>query len=242
MQVLVSSTCARGCGLEGRAPGGMTARWIDGGASVTTLGGMSVSHISPVRREGAARWLALLLLLPLTASAHTEVGAIGGLISGFKHPLSGLDHLVAMVAVGLWGAFLGGRAIWMLPVAFPMVMAFGGALGVMKVPLPAVETGIALSGVVLGLAVALAWKPAVKWAAVIVGVFGLLHGHAHGTELPEAANPMAYAVGFVVATGLLHLAGIAFGLLVKWPWGKIAVRVSGAVVALIGLGFLFNFL
>ncbi|HWN94918.1 MAG TPA: HupE/UreJ family protein [Methylomirabilota bacterium] len=202
----------------------------------------SLPASSRCRWKAAALVPAILLLLPAPASAHTETGAIGGLISGFTHPLTGLDHLVAMVAVGLWGAFLGGRAIWMLPVAFPVVMAFGGALGVMKVPLPAVETGIALSGVILGLLVALAVKPPVIWAAVIVGIFGLLHGHAHGTELPKSASPMTYAIGFVVATGLLHLAGIALGLLVKWPWGKVVVRCGGAVIALIGLGFLFNFL
>lgn len=196
-------------------------------------------------RSRATRWFAFFIvavLLPTTARAHTETGAIGGLISGFTHPLTGLDHLVAMVAVGLWGAFLGGRAMWMLPVAFPVVMAFGGALGVMNVPLPAVETGIALSGVILGLMVACAVKPPLWVAASIVGLFGLCHGHAHGTELPEAASPMTYAVGFVVSTGLLHLAGIALGLLVKWPWGKIVVRCGGAAIALLGVGFLFNFL
>jgi urease accessory protein len=186
--------------------------------------------------------LALIALLPSTASAHTQAGAVGAFTSGFTHPLTGLDHLVAMVAVGLWGAFLGGRALWMLPVTFPVVMALGGALGVLGVPLPAVETGIALSGVILGLMVAFAAKPPLAWAAVIVGLFGLLHGHAHGTELPEAANPISYAIGFVVSTGLLHLSGIALGLLVRWPWGKVVVRCGGVAIALIGAGFLFNFL
>jgi len=181
-------------------------------------------------------------LLPFTASAHTETGAIGGFVSGFKHPISGLDHMVAMVAVGLWGAFLGGRAMWMLPVVFPVVMAFGGALGVLGVPFPAIETGIAISGVVLGLMVAFAVKPPLWTAAVIVGLFGMFHGHAHGTELPETANALAYSVGFVISTGLLHLSGIALGLLVRWPWGRIAVRAGGFAIAAVGLGFLFNFL
>ncbi len=186
-------------------------------------------------------WLLLLLLvLPSTASAHSESGGIGGFISGFKHPLTGLDHVVAMVAVGLWGAFLGGRAMWTLPVVFPMVMAFGGAAGVLGIPLPGVETGIALSGIVLGLMVCLAAKPPLWVAIVIVGIFAIFHGHAHGTELPSAANPITFAVGFVVSTGLLHLAGIAFGLLVKWPWGRFAVRTGGVVIALVGFGFLFN--
>jgi urease accessory protein len=143
-----------------------------------------------------------------------------------------------MVAVGLWGAFLGQPAILILPVVFPLVMALGGALGIVGVPLPAVEAGIALSGVVLGLLVALAVKAPLWVAAVIVGAFAVFHGHAHGTELPEAASASAYAAGFVVATGLLHLAGIALGLLTKLPWGACAVRSVGAVIAAVGAAFL----
>jgi urease accessory protein len=189
-------------------------------------------------------WIAFvsLLFLPATASAHTETGTVGGFISGFKHPLTGLDHIVAMVAVGLWGAFLGGQAMWMLPVVFPVVMAFGGALGVLGVPLPAVETGIAVSGIALGLMVAFAARPPLWIAGVIVGFFAIFHGHAHGTELPASANALTYSVGFVIATGLLHLSGIAFGLLVRWPWGKIGVRFGGGVIACIGFAFLFHFL
>jgi urease accessory protein len=154
------------------------------------------------------------------------------------HPLLGLDHVVAMVAVGLWGVFLGRPAIWILPVAFPIVMALGGAMGVAGMPLPAVEAGIALSGVILGLLVAFGAR-APLWAAVaIVGVFAVFHGHAHGTELPDAANPYAYAIGFVVATGLLHLAGIAFGNLASHPWGNYAVRVAGILIAAVGAAFL----
>jgi len=165
-------------------------------------------------------------------------GLQGGLISGFTHPLFGWDHVVAMVAVGLWGAFLGRPAIWILPVVFPVVMAIGGALGVRGVPLPAVEAGIALSGVILGLMVARAVKAPLWVAAVIVGVFAVVHGHAHGTELPSAADPIASAVGFLVATGLLHLAGIAFALLIARPSGTYAVRGAGAVIAAVGAAFL----
>jgi urease accessory protein len=186
--------------------------------------------------------IAVILLLPATAGAHTETGVIGGFVSGFKHPLTGLDHIVAMVAVGLWGAFLGPPAMWALPVVFPVVMALGGALGVLGVPLPAVETGIALSGIVLGMMVAFKARPPLWIAGIIVGFFAIFHGHAHGTELPASANALTYSVGFVMATGLLHLSGIAFGLLVRWPWGKIAVRVGGGVIAVIGFGFLFHFL
>jgi urease accessory protein len=147
-----------------------------------------------------------------------------------------------MVAVGLWGAFLGGRAMWTLPVVFPVVMALGGALGVVDVELPGVETGIALSGVVLGVMVAAAARPPLWVAAVLVGIFAVFHGHAHGTELPEAANVLTFAIGFVIATGLLHLCGIAFGLLTKWPWGRMAIRAGGVAIALVGFGFLFKML
>ncbi|MFT3991349.1 MAG: HupE/UreJ family protein [Luteolibacter sp.] len=184
----------------------------------------------------------LFFVLPSTASAHAETGSVGGFVSGFNHPLHGLDHIVAMVAVGLWGAFLGKRAMWMLPVVFPVVMAIGGALGVLNVPLPGVEMGIALSGIILGIMVAAAAKPPLWVAALIVGTFAIFHGHAHGTELPKSANAMTYAIGFVVATGLLHLAGIAFGLLDQWVWGRWLVRAGGVVIALIGCGFLFGYL
>jgi urease accessory protein len=182
----------------------------------------------------------LVLLLPATVHAHSETGAVGGFVSGFDHPLTGLDHIVAMVAVGLWGAYLGAPAMWLLPVVFPVVMAFGGALGVMGVPMPGVEVCIALSGVALGLMVACAAKPPLWIAAVLVGFFAIFHGHAHGTELPQSANAMTYAIGFVIATGLLHLSGIAFGLLVNWPWGRVLVRTSGAAIACTGFLFLFH--
>jgi len=186
--------------------------------------------------------LSLLLLLPETVHAHAEKGTIGGFVSGFVHPLTGLDHIAAMVAVGLWGAYLGAPAMWLLPVIFPMVMALGGALGVLGVPMPGVETGIALSGVALGLMVAFAARPPLWIAAVLVGFFAIFHGHAHGKEMPISANAMTYAVGFVMATGLLHLSGIALGLLVKWPWGRVMVRATGGAIAAVGFGFLFGFI
>jgi urease accessory protein len=196
------------------------------------------------RRDFMGRMRAALLiaaaaaLAPGVALAHTGIGVIGGFQSGFTHPIFGFDHVVAMVAVGLWGAFLGQPAIWLLPVVFPVVMAFGGLAGVLGVPLPGVEMGIALSAVALGAMVALALRPPLWVAAVLVGAFAIFHGHAHGTELPEAANPLAYGVGFVIATGLLHLSGIALGLLSRWPAGLQAVRVGGGLIACVGLYFL----
>ena len=185
--------------------------------------------------------LAALLLLAVTdVSAHSAEGLAGGFLSGLMHPVLGPDHVIAMVAVGLWGAFLGKPAIWLLPIVFPMVMAFGGALGVAGIPVPAVETGIAVSAIVLGAMVAFAARPPIWVAAVIVGAFAIFHGHAHGTELPGAANPLAYSLGFVIATGLLHLCGIAFGALAHWPAGKVAVRAGGGFIALGGFAFLFG--
>ncbi len=182
--------------------------------------------------------LMVAIVLSGAAEAHTGEGVTGGFASGFLHPIFGWDHVVAMVAVGLWGAFLGAPAIWLLPVVFPLVMAIGGALGIAGVELPAVETGIALSGVVLGLLVAFAVRAPLWVAALIVGIFAIFHGHAHGAELPDAASPYTYAVGFVVATGLLHLCGIVFGALARKPAGTLAVRMAGLVIAGIGAAFL----
>ena len=125
-----------------------------------------------------------------------------------------------MVAVGIWGAQLGAPAIWVLPICFPLVMAIGGAMGVAGIPLPATEIFIALSALVLGAVVALRLQAPFWVAAIVVSVFAIFHGHAHGLELPEAANPLAYAAGFVMATGFLHLVGITIGLVLRWPVGR----------------------
>jgi urease accessory protein len=196
-----------------------------------------------MKQPAAFALAALLVLVSTAASAHADAAdATGGFIAGFLHPLLGWDHVVAMVAVGLWGAFLGAPAIWVLPVVFPLVMALGGVLGVAGVPIPAVEAGIALSAIVLGAMVTLAARPPLAVAAVIVGAFAIFHGHAHGTELPTAANPLVFSLGFVLATGLLHAGGIAFGLLVRWPAGRWAVRGLGGLIALVGVAFLFGLL
>jgi urease accessory protein len=181
-----------------------------------------------------------LLFIARAALAHTG-GPVGGFASGFEHPISGWDHVIAMVAVGIWGAFLGKPALWVLPVIFPLVMAFGGALGVIGVPVPMIETGIALSGIVLGLLIAFSVRAPLWVAGLIVGVFAVFHGHAHGTELPSAANPFAFGIGFVIATGLLHLGGIGFGFLIGSKAGRIVVRATGAVIALVGGAFLLGF-
>lgn len=182
----------------------------------------------------------LLLVAAAGAHAHQATGVTGGFVSGFVHPILGWDHVAAMVAVGLWGAVLGGSAIWLLPVVFPLVMAFGGALGVVGIPLPSVEIGIALSALVLGGMVLFSARPPLWIAAVLVGVFAIFHGHAHGTELPDAVNPLAFSIGFVLATGLLHLCGILISLLSRWRLGRVLVRAGGAVIALAGTLFLLR--
>ena len=187
----------------------------------------------------AGTMVGFAILSSHVAEAH-EAHAADGFISGLTHPLYGLDHVIAMVAVGLWGGQLKKPAIWLLPVTFPVVMAIGGMFGSRGIPLPYVEVGIAASAIVLGIMIAASLKPPLWVAALIVGAFAVFHGHAHGTELPEAAAPLSYSVGFVVSTGLLHLIGIAFGLLVDWEWGEKVVRAGGGVIACIGIFFLVS--
>ena len=194
-------------------------------------------RIDESRLLRAVASLALLAAGGSSAFAHTG-NVAGGFGGGFAHPLFGPDHVVAMVAVGLWGAFLGPPAIWLLPIVFPMVMAVGGVIGILGLPLPGVEIGIALSAIVLGLMVALAAAPPLPVAAALVGAFAIFHGYAHGAELPPGADAVAYSAGFVFATGLLHLTGIAFGTLARWPLGRIAVRAAGGAIALAGVAFL----
>jgi urease accessory protein len=180
---------------------------------------------------------ALLLAMASPVWSHTGTGGSSGFMSGVMHPLFGPDHLLAMLAVGLWGSQLGNPALWLLPVTFPLVMAVGGFLGIVGVELPQVETVIAVSALVLGGMVAFAVRPPLWLAGAMVGLFGLFHGNAHGLELPEAGDPAAYALGFVLATGFIHITGIALGLLGRWPAGAQAVRAGGVLVA-VGIWFL----
>ena len=174
------------------------------------------------------------------ASAHALSGEAGGFLSGFEHPIGGLDHVLAMVSVGIWGAQLGAPALWLLPVMFPVVMALGGFLGLIGMPLPGVEVGIALSALGLGAAILLQWRPPVAAALLVVSAFAIFHGHAHGTELPPGESGLLYSIGFVVATGCLHLLGITAGLVHRWAWGQRALQGAGAAVAIGGLFFLWH--
>ena len=167
-------------------------------------------------------------------------GEAYGFVTGFLHPISGADHVLAMVAVGLWGAQLGAPAIWVLPVAFPLVMAMGGMLGFLGVPIPGVEYGIAASAIVLGTAVAFELRPSLVIAALLVGCFAVFHGHAHGTELPPGQSALLYSMGFVIATGCLHAVGIGIGTVHRRPWGRQLLRVAGTAVAAGGVFFMWQ--
>jgi urease accessory protein len=185
-------------------------------------------------------FVVVVFLCAQSAFAHPQKREAVGFLTGFRHPISGLDHVLAMVAVGLWGAQLGSPAIWLLPVAFPLVMAFGGMLGLMGVPLPGIEYGIAASAIALGAAVMFEWKPPLALAAALVGVFAIFHGHAHGTELPPGQSALLYSMGFVIATGCLHAVGIGIGTVHRWAWGQRMLRVAGALVSMGGVFFLWK--
>jgi len=180
------------------------------------------------------------LLLSNPAAAHMGTGLPGGFVSGFRHPFSGIDHLLAMISVGLWGAFLGRPLIYALPVVFPAMMVVGAIMGMFVVPLPPVEIGIAVSVVVLGGCIALSVRAPVWAASIIVAGFAVFHGYAHGKELPSAADPISYSAGFVLATGLLHVAGICLGFVNDLPNGVVATRSMGAVIATVGIGLLYR--
>ena len=179
------------------------------------------------------------LVISSPAFAHiSEEGLKGGFISGYIHPLLGWDHVAAMVAVGIWGAFLGRRAIWVLPIVFPFIMVIGGILGMLGVPVPFIVPGIALSSIIIGLAIAFKWQAPLSIASIIVGLFAIYHGYAHGQNLPAASNPIAFALGFVLGSGTLHFIGILFSLLDRYKWGIKALQLGGVIIALVGLAVL----
>ena len=175
------------------------------------------------------------------ASAHVGVGGANGFVHGFSHPLSGVDHILAMVAVGVFAAHLGGRARWLVPLTFISVLAVAGLVGMPGVNLPFVEIGIGLSVVVLGLVVASQLSLPVVAAMALVGFFALFHGHAHGAEMPESASGLAYGVGFVCATALLHAIGVGLGIGIERlgkQYSQTVVQAGGGAMALTGVAIL----
>ena len=180
-------------------------------------------------------------LVPTVASAHVGVGSTSGFSHGFWHPISGIDHVLAMVAVGMFAANLGGRALWAVPLTFVALMAAGGVLGIQHVNIPYVEVGIGLSVVILGLVVAFQVQWPVAAAMALVGVFAIFHGHAHGEEMPLSASGAEYAAGFMIATACLHIVGIGLGLGLQRMgtayWHRTA-QLSGGAMALAGVALL----
>ncbi len=179
--------------------------------------------------------LALAGLFPALAEAHPFHGATNGLAGGLSHPLSGLDHILAMIAVGLWAAQLGGRSRWTVPTSFVSLMVFGGVLGMAGVHIPAVESGIAASVLVLGVLIAASVRLPMFAGMALVGLFAIFHGHAHGTEIPAAASGFTYALGFVLATIALHAAGVGLGMLAQKRMALPALRFAGAAIAVAGI-------
>jgi urease accessory protein len=182
---------------------------------------------------------AALVLVPSLALAHPGLpGHTHDVTTGFLHPLGGFDHVLAMVAVGLFAAQLGGRALWLVPASFVAAMAAAGLAGMSGVALPMTELGIAASIVVLGGAIALRLSMPVAAAMALVAFFAMFHGYAHGLETPETASGLLYGLGFVAATALLHGLGIAIGLAVgriEGTFGRNLVRIAGSLAAITGV-------
>jgi urease accessory protein len=193
-----------------------------------------------MRRPFKLLSLAVLATAGFSSAALAHVGDHShmSLAEGLVHPFSGLDHVLAMVAVGLWASQLGGRALWLLPLTFPAVMAAGAALGMSGVALPGVEIGIAGSVMVLGAAVALALRPSLAISIPLIGAFALLHGYSHGVELPASVSALSYGAGFIAATLALHGLGIAIGVMAGRIPVRFAARTAGGAIACIGLALL----
>jgi urease accessory protein len=177
----------------------------------------------------------LFFLLPGIALAHTGAGQTTGFMHGFEHPIGGADHMLAMVAVGLWAAQIGGRALWVVPGTFVGVMVIGGILGFTGIPVPFVEEGILVSILILGILIVGAFKLPLVYSSMIVGLFAVFHGHAHGAEMPETLSAAWYAVGFALVTAMLHLAGMGLGILMQKTNLHTLNRFTGATIAASGI-------
>ena len=188
--------------------------------------------------------IVLFLLLSVmwcqNSYAHITPGMKGDFTAGFFHPITGLDHILAMLSVGIWGAVLGRPALWLLPVAFPLIMSVGAVWGILGLPLNYVEQAIDVSVIVLGLVIALNFKPPLAVAFFIVSFFAFFHGYAHGHEMPGYANAIGFSSGFVVATGLLHLCGIGIGCVRQIPQGEKILKTVGAGITGTGMFLLFQ--
>jgi urease accessory protein len=181
----------------------------------------------------------LCFMLPGLTFAHTGVGDASGFMHGFGHPLGGMDHLLAMVALGLWAAQLGGKASWVLPCTFVGVMILGGVLGFSGVSIPFIEEGILVSVLILGILVAGAFRFSLAYCVLIAGFFAMFHGHAHGAEMPAETGAALYSIGFALATAMLHGAGIGLGILMQKTKQPVVIRFAGGAICASGLAIQF---
>lgn len=196
-----------------------------------------------MKRAAVVTFVAFLIFAPAAALAHPGHDGAGGLVQGFVHPVTGIDHVLAMIAVGLLAAQYGGRALWLVPLSFLVAMAIAGVIGMAGIAVPVVEVGIGVSVVVLGLAIAFQLRPPTFVAMAIVGFFALFHGYAHGTELVDGITGLSFALGFLLGTALLHGAGVGLGLLMqRQASSRRLLQVGGGAMALVGIAVLANFL
>ena len=187
--------------------------------------------------------IAITLLIPTVANAHTGVGDPTGFWHGLTHPIGGLDHILAMVAVGLWAAQMGGKALWMMPAAFIIAMAVSSVVGHLGLLLPGIEQGILASDFILGLLLLFAARLPLAVSTVIVGILAIFHGYAHGVEMPQTASGLTYGIGFIISTAILHLAGIGLGLAINRYQPKLQAllfRLGGGAVVIGAVYVLVN--
>lgn len=196
-----------------------------------------------MKRAAVTTFAIFFVFAPAAALAHPGHDGAGGLVHGFLHPVTGIDHVLAMIAVGVLAAQYGGRALWLIPMSFLVAMAAAGAIGMAGIPVQIVEAGIGLSVVVLGLVIAFQIKPPTLVAMVVVGFFALFHGYAHGSEMPNGLAGLSFAAGFLVATALLLGAGVGLGLLLqRRTLSRRLIQAGGGAMALVGIAVLTNFL
>lgn len=192
-----------------------------------------------MKRAAVTTFVIFFVLAPAAALAHPGHDGAGGLVDGFVHPVTGIDHVLAMIAVGVLAALYGGRALWLVPMSFLAAMAAAGAIGMAGIPLQIVEAGIGLSIVVLGLMIAFQIKPPTLVAMVVVGFFALFHGYAHGSEMPNGIAGLSFAAGFLIATALLLSAGAGLGLLLqRRTLSRRLIQAGGGTMALVGIAVL----
>ena len=196
-----------------------------------------------MKRAAVTIFVIFFVFAPAAALAHPGHDGAGGLVHGLVHPVTGIDHVLAMIAVGVLAAQYAGRALWLVAMSFLVAMAAAGAIGMAGIPVQIVEAGIGLSIVVLGLMIAFQFKPPTLVAMVVVGYFALFHGYAHGSEMPNGLAGLSFAAGFLVATALLLSAGVGLGLLLqRRTLSRRLIQAGGGAMALVGIAVLASFL